>query len=173
MNVQKNETTTLTGIQHPGKTSPCSLQNQKNAMSSWDRVQIGKCDSNASKMSEDTGNGSLAAIGFWQKPFADLENFEETFISKWNTEDDCTENGGEWLGFYNSKYTFTNADTEEQCWEIAEELSIWEDVVWGRDYPKNERVFNVTKETCILLEEAPSCTRAPWSRANHLGMFIR
>ena len=93
-----------------------------------------------------------------------LNNF-----SKWNNERECTENNGEWIGFYNGKFTFPDIETEEECSEISQELGLSNDVVWGREYPKSEIVFNRTADSCILLEDNPECIKAPWSRANHLG----
>jgi hypothetical protein len=104
-----------------------------------------------------------------QMRFECIENMRG--YSKWNTEDDCIKIGGEWIGFYNSKFVFPNIDSEEECSQVADNLKIWDDVVWGKDYSNNERVFNTTAEACILLEEAPSCLKAPWSRANHLGFL--
>lgn len=96
---------------------------------------------------------------------------DQSGISKWNTEDDCIENGGEWIGFYNGKFVFPNIDSEEECSQVADNLKIRDDVVWGREYSNNERIFNTTAEACILLEKEPSCLKAPWSRANHLGIL--
>lgn len=108
----------------------------------------------------------------WQSIYhRDKNSFDMSGISKWNSEDDCIQNGGEWIGFYNSKFVFSNINSEEECSQVADNLQIRDDVVWGREYSKNERVFNTTAEACILLEEAPTCLKAPWSRANHLGIL--
>ena len=89
--------------------------------------------------------------------------------SKFNNAEECEYSGGEWIGFYNPKFIFEQIETEADCTDLAKDSEFKNNLVWGVPYRTGAGRRAAPVEKCLLLEEAPECKQAPWSRANHLG----
>ncbi|XP_070559547.1 protein DD3-3-like [Ptychodera flava] len=77
--------------------------------------------------------------------------------SRWNNQQDCEDNDGDWLEFINYLEKAPAYTTRAQCEANAGHI-------WGR--PSGE---NSVAEVCLVALEAPDCQQAPWTRDNHLG----
>ncbi|CBY24395.1 unnamed protein product [Oikopleura dioica] len=58
---------------------------------------------------------------------------------------------------------------EADCTALAKDSAFEKDLVWGVPYRTGAGRRAAPVEKCVLLEGAPECKQAPWSRANHLG----
>ncbi|CAG5082369.1 Oidioi.mRNA.OKI2018_I69.PAR.g10109.t1.cds [Oikopleura dioica] len=91
--------------------------------------------------------------------------------SKYNNQEECEHFGGEWVGFYNAKFIFEEIEDKDDCDALAKDSDFKNDIIWGIPYRTGEGRRAAPQEKCLLLEEAPECKKAPWSRANHLGQI--
>eukprot|EP00058_Branchiostoma_floridae_P021203 XP_002606693.1 hypothetical protein BRAFLDRAFT_72540 [Branchiostoma floridae] len=80
--------------------------------------------------------------------------------SRWNNQQDCEDNGGEWRAYYSY---LEKAPTVSQA-DCQGEGRSGLRYVYG--YPEGE---DTDTQTCLVLPPAPDCQPAPWSRSNHLG----
>jgi hypothetical protein len=103
------------------------------------------------------------------------EDDEERIVkhaSKWNNEDDCIKNEGEWIEFYDYLKILEDLDGEDTCLSFRTQINTGikaDDIVWG--YPRrigSERHQDLKKK-CLILHPEIDCQEAIWSRANHLG----
>ena len=79
--------------------------------------------------------------------------------SKFNNEQECTQNAGEWMEFNNYLEKAPVFKTEPTCVAASKNGVKY---IWGR--PMHE-----TTKQCIVALPAPECKEAMWSRVNHLG----
>ncbi|XP_078594985.1 protein DD3-3-like isoform X2 [Branchiostoma floridae x Branchiostoma japonicum] len=80
--------------------------------------------------------------------------------SRWNNQQDCEDNDGEWRAYYSY---LEKAPTVSQA-DCQGEGRSGLRYVYG--YPEGE---DSDTQTCLVLPPAPDCQPAPWSRSNHLG----
>ncbi|XP_071806094.1 protein DD3-3-like [Asterias amurensis] len=79
--------------------------------------------------------------------------------SRWNNQQDCTSNGGQWLAFTNYLEKATQFTSQAEC-QASSSNGI--QYVWGR--PEGEE-----DEQCLVALDAPECLVSPTTRVNHLG----
>ncbi|XP_071809871.1 protein DD3-3-like [Asterias amurensis] len=79
--------------------------------------------------------------------------------SRWNNEQDCTSNGGQWLAFTNYLEKAIQFTSQAECQANS---SNGIQYVWGR--PEGEE-----DEQCLVALDAPDCLVSPTTRVNHLG----
>ena len=84
---------------------------------------------------------------------------ETRHYSKYNRQETCEENGGEWLMFHNYLEKAPQHTSQSAC-EAASGNGIR--YFWGR--PMNSR-----EEMCLVALDEPACAQAPYTRDNHLG----
>lgn len=80
--------------------------------------------------------------------------------SRWNNEQDCTENGGDWTEFFNYLEKAPALTNQQDC--ENEDGVNGNRYIWGRPYRE-------LTEQCLVALEAPDCAEAPWTRDNHNG----
>ncbi|KAL4227006.1 hypothetical protein ACF0H5_014982 [Mactra antiquata] len=82
--------------------------------------------------------------------------------SKWNNENECTENGGQWILFHNYLEKAPGYTTEGQCTGASNGQVKY---IWAIPYDS----VTVDQKECLVALDTPDCRAASWSRSNHLG----
>ncbi|OWF51651.1 protein DD3-3-like [Mizuhopecten yessoensis] len=82
--------------------------------------------------------------------------------SKWNNQQQCVENGGQWIAFHNylekaPAFTSEGECTRQTAWGYS--------YIWAVPFDAQD----VTKKECLIKLDAPDCRAADFSRSNHLG----
>jgi len=82
------------------------------------------------------------------------------------SEEECTLNGGEWLGFYKVGDILDDIASENECLG----LNGGKDYVWGRPMSwKDLAEDKLSAETCIVMPARTECHEAPNTRSGYLG----
>ena len=83
------------------------------------------------------------------------------------SEEECTLNGGDWLGFYKVGDILDDIASEDECLGLNGGKK---DYVWGRPMSwKDVAEDKLSAETCIVMPARTECLEAPNTRSGYLG----
>ncbi|XP_060076266.1 protein DD3-3-like [Ylistrum balloti] len=82
--------------------------------------------------------------------------------SKWNNQEECVDNGGQWVAFHNYLEKAPAYTSEDQC---TRQSAGGYTYIWAVPFDAQD----VTKKECLIKLDAPNCRAADFSRSNHLG----
>lgn len=82
--------------------------------------------------------------------------------SKWNNQQQCEENGGQWVALHNYLEKAPAYTSESQC---TRQSAGGYTYIWAVPYDADD----VTEKECLIKLDPPQCRAADYSRSNHLG----